>query len=424
MEPAAFERCRRRLRVLEIALHDDVAAEHDLAHRLPVGGHLGHRRGVDHRHRFLERVANALAAVEPRLLRDRLVLPRRALHRHRRRPVDLGQAIDVGDVDADPRHALDHRCRRRRAGDHRPHLVRDPGAHRFGRGDQQVMDDRRRAVVVGALPAHRIEDRRRLDLAQADVRAAEHRHGPREAPAVAVEHRQRPQVAREVRHRPGRRVADRVQVRAAVMGDDALRIAGRPRGVRDGDRVPFVGRSGERARAARARRAAPRTRARRGARRRPANSLSQTSITTGMRPCLLAQERERGADRRRELAVGDQHGALAVVDLPGDQRRVEAGVERVEDRVEGGHRVMRLDHLGRVVQHHADGRAAADAERAQRGREPRSTIARLAPGVAARAVHDRLEVAEHLGAALDEAGRRQRRRSSPRSCRGLARRCP
>ena len=212
----------------------------------PSARHLGQRRRVEHRHAFLERVAHALAAVQPRLLGERLVLPRRPLHRHRRRPVDLGQAVDVGDVEADPRHALDHRRRRRRAGDHRPHLLRDAGAQLGRRGDQQVVDDRRGAVVVDALVAHRGEDRRRLDLAQADVGAAEHRHRPREAPAVAVEHRQRPQVAREVRHGPGRRVADRVQVGAAVVGDDALRVAGRARGVRDGDRVPLVGRPVER----------------------------------------------------------------------------------------------------------------------------------------------------------------------------------
>jgi len=103
-------------------------------------------------------------------------------------------------------------------------------------------DDRSRAIVVDTLAADRVEDRLRVDLAQAHVRAAERGDGPREAPAVAMEHRQRPEIARVVRHRPRRRVADRVQVGAAVMRDDALRIARRARCVRDGDRVPFVGR--------------------------------------------------------------------------------------------------------------------------------------------------------------------------------------
>ena len=43
--------------------------------------------------------------------------------------------------------------------------------------------------ALNAVLADRGEDRRRFDPAQADVRAAEHRDRPREAPAVAVEHR-------------------------------------------------------------------------------------------------------------------------------------------------------------------------------------------------------------------------------------------
>ena len=275
------------------------------------------------------------------------------------------------------------------------------------RRDQHAVDDRRAAVVVDALVAHRRQDRARLDLAQADVRAAEQRHRPREAPAVAVEHRQRPQVAREVRHRPGRRVAHRVQVGAAMVGDDAFRVAGGARRVRDRDRVPLVGRAAER------------RQRRMGGEQRLV--LVRAEPIAGARvfavadvdddrpaPVRLGQDAKRRADRRRELAVGDQHLALAVIELPGDERGVEAGVERVEDRVQGRHRVVRLDHLGRVVKHRADGRAASDAERAQRRRQPRRTIARLAPGVAALPVDDGLEVAEDLGAALDEAGRRER----------------
>ena len=73
----------------------------------------------------------------------------------------------------------------------------------------------------------------------------------------------------------------------------------------------------------------------------------------------------------------------------------------------------RLDHLGRVVQHHADRAAAADAERLQRGREARGAVARLPPAVAPTSVHHRLEIAEHLGAALDEADRRERHEVGP-----------
>ena len=65
MEPAAGEGLVGGLPVLQIALHDDVAAEHHLADRLAVGGRLLHRRGVHHGQAFERRVAHAL----PRLLR-------------------------------------------------------------------------------------------------------------------------------------------------------------------------------------------------------------------------------------------------------------------------------------------------------------------------------------------------------------------
>jgi hypothetical protein len=40
VEPAALEGIARGRRVLQVALHHDVAAEHDLADRLAVGRHL------------------------------------------------------------------------------------------------------------------------------------------------------------------------------------------------------------------------------------------------------------------------------------------------------------------------------------------------------------------------------------------------
>ena len=76
---------------------------------------------------------------------------------------------------------------------------------------------------------------------------------------------------------------------------------------------------------------------------------------------LLAEQAQRLADRGRELAVGDDHAGFAVVHLPGQQRRVEARVERVQYRAKGRHRVVRLDHLGRVGEHHAHRVARTDA---------------------------------------------------------------
>ena len=70
-------------------------------------------------------------------------------------PVDLGQPVDVRDVEADLGHALDHRGRRRGAGDHAAHRLVDAFAQLGWRRDQQVVHDRRGAVMVDAVLAHR-----------------------------------------------------------------------------------------------------------------------------------------------------------------------------------------------------------------------------------------------------------------------------
>ena len=64
----------------------------------------------------------------------------------------------------------------------------------------------------------------RIDLAQTDVDARGGRHRPRKAPTVAVEHRQRPQIHRMLAEITGQNIADGIEIGAAVMGHDALRV--------------------------------------------------------------------------------------------------------------------------------------------------------------------------------------------------------
>jgi hypothetical protein len=91
----------------------------------------------------------------------------------------------------------------------------------------QHREHRRRAAHVrhAVLGDHR-EDQRRIDLAQAYMRAAHRHHRPRKTPAVAVKHRQRPEIDRLRRQRPGHGVADGFQKRTAMMINHTLRIAG------------------------------------------------------------------------------------------------------------------------------------------------------------------------------------------------------
>ena len=383
VEPAAAEGLGRGLGVLQVALHHDVAAEEDLAHRLAVGRHGLQRLGVEHGDGFLHRVRDTLACVQAGALADRQVRPLFLLRADRRRAVDLGQAVDVGDVEADALAAFDDRGRRRGPGDQAVDRVLDAGAQGFRRIDQQPVDDRRAAQVRDVVLADQREDQRRIDPAQADAGAGLQRHRPGEAPAVAVEHRQRPQVDRVARHRPGDDVGGRVQVGAAVVRDDALGVAGRAAGVVQRDGVPLV------------------------ARQRPGEggiALFQEGVVF-----LLAEEhtrvvlrvrdvdhqrlraghqRQRALDRGRELAVGEQHLGFAVVELEGDRFRVEPGVERVQHGARHRHAEVAFVHRRRVRQHRGHRVAGLHAAALQRARQLAAAAVGLGPGLAQRAVDD------------------------------------
>ena len=158
----------------------------------------------------------------------------------RERAVRLGQPVQVGHREA---HLLQPRQqggrRRRAAGVHVHLVVQGPGGGILGDHGQH---GRRGAEVGDPLGAQQAPDLGGVDGPQADVGAARRGDGPGEAPAVAVEHRQRPQVpgagteAGVVRHRGG------LQVRAPVVVHHALGPPGRPARVVDGQELALVDR--------------------------------------------------------------------------------------------------------------------------------------------------------------------------------------
>jgi hypothetical protein len=128
----------------------------------------------------------------------------------------------MGDVEAHPLHRLEHRRRRRGGRGHHGDPVGDPALaeiaqHLRGRVEQHVHHDRRAAEMGHAVIGDRRVDGAGLDPAEADMGAGERRHRPGEAPAVAVEHRQRPEIDGIPGHAPDERIADGVQIGAAVM---------------------------------------------------------------------------------------------------------------------------------------------------------------------------------------------------------------
>ncbi|BAT09353.1 Os09g0555850, partial [Oryza sativa Japonica Group] len=340
-EPPVPERVRRGARVLEVSLHDVAAAEHDLAHGGAVAGHALHRLEVLHVGVGEGERAHALPRLEPRALRRWQGVPLLPPLAHHHHAGGLRHAVGVRDVEAEPLDALEQRRGRRRAAGEHLHGA----AQRLpARAVEEDVEEHRRGAHVGDAVrgerrVHGVGGRR----ADADVRAAARRHAPGEGPAVAVEHRERPQVDRLVADAPLEKKAHGVEVRAAVAVHDALGRRRRAGGVVERDGVPLVLHRPRRV----PRRVSPRHQllvlelADAGA-RRLVGVVDDDEQRQG-RPDLAAvavavahDGLERVGGDADELVVDEEHLGLGVPDDGGDVGRVEAGVDGVQHR--SGHR--------------------------------------------------------------------------------------
>ncbi len=125
---------------------------------------------------------------------------------------------------------------------------------------QHVQHDRGAAQMRHPVLADRGEDRGGFDPAQADMGPADRGHRPGIGPAVAMEHRQGPQIDQIAVEPKGDRIAERIQKRAAMVVDDTLRVAGGARSVVERDSGPLVGGAAASPRPGRLRRESPRIR--------------------------------------------------------------------------------------------------------------------------------------------------------------------
>src|SRR3954447_16896886 len=91
-----------------------------------------------------------------------------------------------------------------------------------------------------AVLCNQLENSGGIDLAQADVDPGRRGDGPGKAPAVAMKHRQGPEIDGMLPQVAGKDITDRVEIGATMMGNDALRIAGGPRRIAQRNGVPFV----------------------------------------------------------------------------------------------------------------------------------------------------------------------------------------
>ena len=240
VKPAALERFGRGLGIVVVALHHHVAANHDLAHGLTIPRHLA-AAVVDDRELARGDQLHALTR-----LQDCAFLWRQArMFGPRLTDGDegcgLGQSVDVNDLPAEV--VLDTadggRCRRCARGENP-----QPSAHtlaelgwRVGHPDQ---DGWRGTQHRNLFCVDQLEDSRWLDASQADVPAANRGDHPDKCPAVAVEHRQRPQVRVAGGHRHVRERSNRVDVRVAVGDHHALRSGRRTARVVDAEQIAFA----------------------------------------------------------------------------------------------------------------------------------------------------------------------------------------
>ncbi len=235
------------------------------------------------------------------------------------------------------------------------------------------------------------------------MRASDHREGPGEAPAVAMEHRQCPEIDAVLAHAAGKHIADREQIGAAVVIDHALGIAGSARRVVERDRVPFVVRHFPREV-----RIARRDEVLVFDRGEPLAGAGEFGIVVVDEQRLHLGERERLLREFPEFAVGDQYLRVGVIELEGDERRVEPGIDGVEHRAGHRHAVVAFEHRRRVGEHDRHGVAALDA--APRQRRGQLLRARVELGIVPPQIpmNDRSPVGKYRGGPLQERQRSQR----------------
>ena len=402
MEPAAIESLGRGAGVLQVALHHQIAAHHDLAEGLAVLGHRLQGVRVGHHQAVEQQLAHTLTGLQAGTLLGRRRIPLVLPGTDHAGAVGFGQAVDVGDAEIQRLHGLDHRRGRRRAGGHR---LDRAGLQRLqlvtGIG-QHVQHDGRAAEMIDAMLGQRRVDGLGAHVTQRHAGADRRGQRPGETPAVAVEHRQGPQVHRETAHLPADHVGQRVQVRATVVVDHALGIAGGAGGVVQGDGLPLV-----------LRQAPGRLGIAFGEQLLVFQLADQLALGIGR--IVDADQQRRlghvagGAQRQlAELLVHQQHAGLAVLQDETDGFGIQTGVDGIEHRAAHGHAKVRLEHRRAVGRQNRHGIAQTDAPRRQRRTQPATARIGLPPGLSQRPV-DQSQTFRIDGAGALEKGQRAER---------------
>ena len=240
--------------------------------------------------------------------------------------------------------------------------------------------------------------------------AADPGQRPWRAPAVAVEHRQRPQIDAVLVEGGVDDLSEAVQVGAAVGVDHTLGPARRAGGVVDGDRGQLVldrpfdevigpaeGELGVANQPRAGQRDGPRVR-----------SLASVSVLEHDDLGDGGHVLDRGSHLRQEGGVGHQHLGARVVQDVGDLLIRQPGVHRDQYGTGERDRELRDEHLGQVGHQVRNPVAGLYAARPQRVRHPGRLFRELSVGQPALAVDDGCLVREDPGRPLQERQRGQR----------------
>ncbi len=254
-----------------------------------------------------------------------------------------------------------------------------------------------------AVLCDQLEDLAGIDLAQAHIDAGSRRDGPRKTPAVAVEHRQRPEIDRMLAEIGRQDVADGVEIGAAVVGHHALGVARGARGIAQRDGVPFVlGRSCGEAFVALRQRVLVFDLA------DPLSSSKSRIVDIDDKRFWSRHQGQRLRYHAGKFRVDQDDFRAAMIELEGDRGGIKPDVERVEHSAGHRDRKMYLVHCRDVRQHRRDRIAVSDVSACEeRGKAPATRIG-LRPGEGAAFVHGAEMAGIDGGGARQEAQRRQR----------------
>src|SRR5271167_2266882 len=153
------------------------------------------------------------------------------------RAVGFSEPVNVRDLDPDFLSSANHGGRRGRSRSHHPQPGLEANAASRAVFGQSSHDNRGSAEMSDAFLLDQVDRMLSVDLRQANVPRPNRRYCPGEAPAVAMEHGQRPQIYGARRKSVLDNLADSVYVTAAMCVHHAFRRAGSATGVVDRDDI-------------------------------------------------------------------------------------------------------------------------------------------------------------------------------------------